>query len=68
MRWSLCELNSLVGFNKVDFYLVTTATYREYPIVKKMGGDNFIKDYLLEDGDLENLVIFNNKKSKHLDN
>ena len=54
--------------SKLDFYLITTATYKEYPIVKKMGGSNFIKEYLLEDGDLENLVIFNTKNSKHLDN
>jgi len=62
--WSL----KLSMFSKIDFYLLTTSTYKEYPIVKKMGGGNFIEEYLLEDGDLENLVIFNTKKSKHLDN
>ena len=55
--WSL-----KVGFGKkIDFYLTTTATYREYAIIRKLGGMSFVKNYLLEDGDLEGLVVFNKK-------
>jgi len=51
-----------VSFSKkVDFYLLTTATYREYAIVRKIGGLSFVNNYLLEDGDLNNLVVFNKK-------
>lgn len=58
--WSL-----RVGFNnKIDFYLMTTATYREYALIRKMGGLSFVKNYLLEEGDLENLVVFNKKEEK----
>lgn len=55
--WSL---NIGLG-KKVDFYLATTATYREYAIIRKLGGMSFVKNYLLEDGDLEGLVVFNKK-------
>ena len=48
-------------FEKIDFYLTTTATYREYAIIRKLGGMSFVKNYLLEDGDLEGLVVFNKK-------
>lgn len=52
-----------VGFNKkIDFFLITTATYREYAIIRRLGGLSFVDQYLLEDGDLEHLVIFNKKK------
>lgn len=55
--WSL----SLGLGKKVDFYLTTTATYREYALIRKMGGMSFVKNYLLEDGDIEGLVVFNKK-------
>lgn len=52
-----------LGFNKkVNFMLITTATYKEYSIVRKLGGLAFVQDYLLEDGDIDNLVIFNKKE------
>lgn len=49
---------------KVSFFLVTCATYREYSIVRKMGGLSFVQDYLLDDGDLNNLVVFNKKDKR----
>lgn len=55
--WSL---NLGLG-KKIDFYLTTTATYREYALIRKMGGMSFVKNYLLEDGDVEGLVVFNKK-------
>ncbi len=51
-----------VGFKKINFFLVTCATYKEYSIVRKMGGLQFVQEYLLEDGDLDNLVVFNKKE------
>ncbi len=51
-----------VGLKKINFFLVTCATYKEYSIVRKMGGLQFVQDYLLEDGDFDNLVIFNKKE------
>lgn len=58
--WSL-----KTGFNKkIDFYLLTCATYREYALIRRMGGLSFVKNYLLEEGDLENLVVFNKKEEK----
>lgn len=53
-------LNLGIG-KKVDFYLTTTATYREYALIRKMGGMSFVRNYLLEDGDIEGLVVFNKK-------
>ena len=51
-----------LGFGKkVNFFLVTCATYKEYSIVRRMGGLSFVQDYLLDDGDVDNLVIFNKK-------
>lgn len=51
-----------VGMKKINFFLVTCATYKEYSIVRKMGGLQFVQEYLLEDGDLDNLVVFNKKE------
>lgn len=51
-----------VGANKIDFYLTTTATYREYALIRKMGALSFVKNYLLDEGDLEGLVVFNKKQ------
>lgn len=47
---------------KIDFFLTTTATYREYALIRKMGGMSFVKNYLLEEGDIEGLVVFNKKE------
>lgn len=55
--WSL-----KVGGNKIDFYLTTTATYREYALIRKMGALSFVKNYLLDEGDVEGLVVFNKKQ------
>lgn len=56
--WSL-----KVGLNKIDFYLATTATYREYALIRKMGPMSFVKNYLLDEGDIEGLVVFNKKQN-----
>ena len=48
-------------FKKIDFFLITTATYKEYTMVRRNGGLSFVSDYLLEDGDLENLAIYNKR-------
>jgi hypothetical protein len=48
------------GKKTVNFFVLTTATFEELKIIKKIGGINFIQRYLLPEGE-SGFIIHNNK-------